>query len=73
MLWIHGNLLKLSAWLEGLRQGNPLRFAENEFVLLMISNDWKNKGLDALLWACALLRDLPLRLLVVGSEDPIFF
>jgi hypothetical protein len=39
----------------------------------MISNDWKNKGLDALLRACPLLRDLPLRLLVVGSEDPIFF
>jgi glycosyltransferase involved in cell wall biosynthesis len=50
-----------------------LHFAENEFVLLLIGNDWKNKGLGALLRACALLTDLPLRLLVVGSDDPIFF
>lgn len=48
-------------------------FAEDEFVLLLIGNDWKNKGLGALLKACALLTDLPLRLLVVGSDDPIFF
>ena len=48
-------------------------FGENEFVLLLIGNDWKNKGLGALLRACALLTDLPLRLLVVGSDDPIFF
>ena len=50
-----------------------LHFAENEFVLLLIGNDWKNKGLGALLRACALLTDLPLRVLVVGSDDPIFF
>jgi glycosyltransferase involved in cell wall biosynthesis len=50
-----------------------LHFAEKEFVLLLIGNDWKNKGLGALLRACALLRDVPLRILVVGSDDPIFF
>lgn len=48
-------------------------FGENEFVLLLIGNDWKNKGLGALLRACALLTDLPLRLLVVGNDDPILF
>ncbi len=50
-----------------------LHFGENEFVLLLIGNDWKNKGLGALLRACALLKDLPLQILVVGSDDPIFF
>ena len=50
-----------------------LHFEENEFVLLLIGNDWKNKGLATLLRSCALLTDLPLRVLVVGSDDPIFF
>jgi UDP-glucose:(heptosyl)LPS alpha-1,3-glucosyltransferase len=50
-----------------------LHFGENEFVLLLIGNDWKNKGLGTLLKACALLMDLPLRLLVVGNDDPILF
>lgn len=50
-----------------------LHFAEDEFVLLLIGNDWKQKGLGALLRACALLMDLPLRVLVVGSDDPVFF
>jgi glycosyltransferase involved in cell wall biosynthesis len=50
-----------------------LHFAEKEFVLLLIGNDWKNKGLGALLRACTLLTDVPLRLLVVGCDDPIFF
>jgi len=50
-----------------------LNFRENEFVLLLIGNDWKKKGLGALLRACTLLADLPLRLLVVGDDDPIFF
>jgi UDP-glucose:(heptosyl)LPS alpha-1,3-glucosyltransferase len=50
-----------------------LHFGENEFVLLLIGNDWKNKGLGALLRACALLTDLPLRLLVVGEDNPVLF
>jgi glycosyltransferase involved in cell wall biosynthesis len=50
-----------------------LNYTEDEFVVLLIGNDWKNKGLDALLKAAALLRDLPLRLLVVGSDDPSLF
>jgi glycosyltransferase involved in cell wall biosynthesis len=50
-----------------------LHFGENEFVLLLIGNDWKSKGLGALLRACALLTDLPLGLLIVGNDDPILF
>lgn len=47
-----------------------LGFADTDFVVLLIGNDWKKKGLDALLQAAAQLRDLPLRLLVVGTDDP---
>lgn len=42
--------------------------APGEFVFLLIGNDWKKKGLDALLEALALCRDLPVRLLVVGKD-----
>jgi glycosyltransferase involved in cell wall biosynthesis len=45
-------------------------YSENDFVLLLIGNDWKKKGLDGLLKALSLLADLPVRLLVVGSDDP---
>jgi len=38
--------------------------------LLLIGNDWKKKGLDTLLRALQLLKDVPVRLLVVGSDDP---
>ena len=44
-------------------------FAEKQFVVLLIGNDWKNKGLETLLRAAAQLGDLPLRLLVVGGDD----
>jgi glycosyltransferase involved in cell wall biosynthesis len=44
-------------------------YAEHDFVLLLIGNDWKKKGLDTLLRALASLKDLPLRALVVGSDD----
>jgi glycosyltransferase involved in cell wall biosynthesis len=48
-------------------------FREDETVFLLIGNDWKNKGLPALLQAASLCSDLPLRLLVVGEEDPARF
>jgi UDP-glucose:(heptosyl)LPS alpha-1,3-glucosyltransferase len=44
--------------------------AESEFVLLLIGNDWRVKGLPAVLEALALLPDVPLRLLVVGDVGP---
>lgn len=40
-----------------------------DFALLLIGNDWRTKGLDALLRAVAACRDLPLKLLVVGTDD----
>jgi glycosyltransferase involved in cell wall biosynthesis len=39
-----------------------------DFVLLLIGNDWEVKGLATVLRAMALVRDLPLQLLVVGSD-----
>jgi glycosyltransferase involved in cell wall biosynthesis len=45
------------------------RLEETDFVCLLIGNDWKKKGLDTLLSACAKLSNLPLRLLIVGSDD----
>ncbi|HYL65391.1 MAG TPA: glycosyltransferase family 4 protein [Candidatus Methylomirabilis sp.] len=44
-------------------------FREADFVLLLIGNDWYNKGLPTVLEALAALSDIPLRLLVVGTED----
>jgi UDP-glucose:(heptosyl)LPS alpha-1,3-glucosyltransferase len=40
-----------------------------EFVFLLIANDFKNKGLDALLCALNKLPDLQWRLLVVGRDE----
>lgn len=44
-------------------------FGEGDFVLLLIGNDWKDKGLDCLLDAMAMEAELPLRLLLVGQDD----
>jgi UDP-glucose:(heptosyl)LPS alpha-1,3-glucosyltransferase len=43
--------------------------AEDAFVLLLIGNGWRNKGLPCLLEAMGKLPDLPLWLLVVGQDD----
>lgn len=47
-------------------------FRDEDFVLLMLGNDWRVKGLPAVLEAIAALPGLPLRLLVAGSDvaDP---
>lgn len=42
----------------------------DQFVLLLIGNDWRNKGLPLLLEALGRLPELPLHLLVVGRDDP---
>lgn len=44
-------------------------YAPEDFVLLLVGNDWKKKGLPLLLEAMARCRDLPLRLLVAGRDD----
>lgn len=46
-----------------------LGIAGSEFVILLIGNDWKKKGLDQLMKASSLLRELPIFLLVVGNDD----
>jgi glycosyltransferase involved in cell wall biosynthesis len=45
------------------------RIMPGDFCLLLIGNDWKNKGLDALLLAVSACSDIEPRLLVVGSDD----
>jgi glycosyltransferase involved in cell wall biosynthesis len=42
---------------------------EEDFVLLLIGNDWRNKGLPTVLEAMAALPALPVRLLVVGDDN----
>jgi UDP-glucose:(heptosyl)LPS alpha-1,3-glucosyltransferase len=43
-------------------------FLETDFVLLLIGNDWRNKGLSTVLAAMAASRELPLRVLVAGQD-----
>jgi glycosyltransferase involved in cell wall biosynthesis len=60
---------------ESRRQGLRATFgySEKEFVVLLIGNDWKKKGLDTLLRAAARLQDIPLHILVVGKDDQEFY
>src|SRR6266436_2925136 len=44
-------------------------FREGDFVLLLIGNDWDNKGLSTILEALPKLADAPLKVLVVGNDD----
>jgi UDP-glucose:(heptosyl)LPS alpha-1,3-glucosyltransferase len=48
-----------------------LGLGDDRFVLLVIGNDWKQKGLPTLLGALPKLRDLPVCLLVAGKDDPL--
>jgi glycosyltransferase involved in cell wall biosynthesis len=52
------------------RQGARFRrkFSDSDLVLLLIGNDWRVKGLPTVLEAMAKVRDLPLRLIVVGAD-----
>lgn len=45
----------------------------DEFVLLLVGNDWTNKGLPTILEALSALSDIPARLLVVGDDAPARF
>jgi len=42
----------------------------DRFALLLIGNDWRNKGLPTLLQSMAEIHELAVDLLVVGREDP---
>lgn len=57
---------------ESLRQAarKELGYDGDRFVVLLIGNDWKNKGLPTLLAALALMNELPIEILAVGRENP---
>jgi UDP-glucose:(heptosyl)LPS alpha-1,3-glucosyltransferase len=46
-----------------------MKLDDCDFVVLLIGNDWKKKGLDQLLRALAIIK-FPVQLLVVGKDDP---
>ncbi|MGH9740608.1 MAG: glycosyltransferase family 4 protein [Candidatus Acidiferrales bacterium] len=50
-----------------------LQLADSRFFLLLVGNDWHKKGIRVLLDSLLLLRDLPVDLLLVGSDDPSAF
>jgi glycosyltransferase involved in cell wall biosynthesis len=49
------------------------KFQESDFVLLLIGNDWRVKGLETVLRAMSALPQLPFQMLVVGDDSPDFF
>jgi glycosyltransferase involved in cell wall biosynthesis len=55
----------------GLRQEarSKLELPEGRLAVIMVGNDWRNKGVLALLEALEHLRDLPINLFIVSSED----
>jgi glycosyltransferase involved in cell wall biosynthesis len=46
-----------------------LAIPADQFVFLLVGNDWRKKGLFTLLEALAALADLPVALLVAGSDE----
>ena len=46
---------------------------DQDFVLLLIGNDWRVKGLGAILEAMASLPGLPLQLIVAGNDEGSYF
>ena len=55
-----------------LREGArcELGLSEDQFTLVLVGNDWRNKGVPVLLDALAHERDLPLNLIIVSRESP---
>ena len=55
-----------------LREGarSELGLSETQFTLVLVGNDWRNKGVPVLLDALAQTRDLSLNLIIVSREDP---
>jgi UDP-glucose:(heptosyl)LPS alpha-1,3-glucosyltransferase len=46
---------------------------ESDFVLLLIGNDWRAKGLDTILRAVHALQELPIRVIAAGDDSPDSF
>lgn len=55
------------------RARSELGLLQDEFVILLIGNDWKKKGLNCLLEALARLANRKFRILVVGEDDTFPF
>jgi UDP-glucose:(heptosyl)LPS alpha-1,3-glucosyltransferase len=57
------------------RQGARFRrkFSDSDVVLLLIGNEWRVKGLPTILDAMSRTSDLPLHLIVVGSDEATSF
>jgi glycosyltransferase involved in cell wall biosynthesis len=49
---------------------SELELPEDQFAVILVGNDWRNKGVLALLEALEQLRELPIKLFVVSREDP---
>jgi glycosyltransferase involved in cell wall biosynthesis len=47
-----------------------LAITHDQFAILLVGNDWRNKGVSVLLRMLEQLRELPIRLFVVSREDP---
>lgn len=47
-----------------------LQLAQGEFAVMLIGNDWRNKGLPVLLEAVGRLGEEHVRVLAVGTDDP---
>jgi glycosyltransferase involved in cell wall biosynthesis len=68
---VHFSPAALSTMRERFRQ--QWNLSPQDFVLLLIGNDWQNKGLSTLLRACSQCKDLSFRLLVVGQDEETIF
>jgi UDP-glucose:(heptosyl)LPS alpha-1,3-glucosyltransferase len=44
-------------------------YTDSDFVVLLVGNDWRNKGLDRLLGAAARCGVIPIQVLVVGADS----
>jgi len=49
------------------------KIQEADFVLLLIGNDWRVKGLETVLRAVGTLRELPILVIAAGDDSPDFF
>jgi len=49
------------------------KIQETDFVLLLIGNDWRVKGLETVLHAVSALRELPILLIAAGDDSPDVF
>jgi glycosyltransferase involved in cell wall biosynthesis len=49
---------------------SKLDLSKDQLAVILVGNDWRNKGVLALLEALERLQDLPIKLFVVSREDP---